>query len=62
MCANKDNIFNRKMMLIIYKISEGGAVKCLWHINQKRDREKKNMVLEKEWKLHLEEMFLREED
>ena len=34
-------------------------MKCSWHTNQKRDKEKRNTDSEKEWRLHQEEMFLR---
>lgn len=41
MYANKDNIFNIKRMLIIYKISKGGAVKMFMTYQPKRDKEKR---------------------
>jgi len=50
---------NKKRKYIKNKI--GGSL-CFRHISLKKDREKKNMALEKEWLLLTAERFSKEEE
>lgn len=50
MYANKDNIFNIKRMLIIYKISKGGAVKMFMTYQPKKRQRKKEHGFRKRMK------------
>lgn len=51
--------FDSKVIIFINgkKIVKGGAIEWKELISQKRDKEKKSMDSEKEWKLLTEEMF-----